>query len=59
MTVTQVRDGIYLIDVVARADSDQRGSLATLRTLQVAIAERADGAARAVRDVRATDRICP
>ena len=34
-TVTQVRDGIYLIDVVARAETDQRTSLSTLRTLQV------------------------
>ncbi|WP_027469798.1 efflux RND transporter permease subunit [Deefgea rivuli] len=34
-TVTQVRDGIYLIDVVARANDDQRLSFSTLRTLQV------------------------
>lgn len=34
-TVTQVRDGIYLVDVVARATDEQRMSLATLRTLQV------------------------
>ncbi|QZA77215.1 efflux RND transporter permease subunit [Deefgea tanakiae] len=34
-TITQVRDGIYLIDVVARANDDQRLSFATLRTLQV------------------------
>ena len=33
--VTQVRDDIYLVDVVARATDDQRVSLATLRTLQV------------------------
>ena len=33
-TVTQVRDGIYLIDVVARAEGGQR-ALSTLRTLQV------------------------
>jgi multidrug efflux pump subunit AcrB len=33
--VTQVRDDIYLIDVVARATDQQRVSLATLRTLQV------------------------
>jgi len=33
--VTQVRDGIYLIDVVARANAQDRISLATLRTLQV------------------------
>ena len=33
--VTQVRDDIYLIDVVARAQEEQRVSLATLRHLQV------------------------
>jgi multidrug efflux pump subunit AcrB len=33
--VTQVRDDIYLIDVVARATDEQRVSLDTLRTLQV------------------------
>jgi multidrug efflux pump subunit AcrB len=34
-TVTQVRDDIYLVDVVVRATDEQRVSLATLRTLQV------------------------
>jgi multidrug efflux pump subunit AcrB len=34
-TVTQVRDDIYLIDVVARATDEQRVSLANLQTLQV------------------------
>ena len=34
-TITQVRDDIYLVNVVARAKSDQRISLDTLRTLQV------------------------
>ncbi|OAF07298.1 efflux RND transporter permease subunit [Bradyrhizobium neotropicale] len=33
--VTQVRDDIYLVNVVARATDEQRVSLATLRTLQV------------------------
>jgi multidrug efflux pump subunit AcrB len=33
--VTQVRDDIYLIDVVTRATDEQRVSLDTLRTLQV------------------------
>jgi multidrug efflux pump len=33
--VTQIRDDIYLVDVVARATDEQRVSLATLRTLQV------------------------
>jgi multidrug efflux pump subunit AcrB len=34
-SVTQVRDDIYLIDVVARATDEQRVSLSTLQTLQV------------------------
>ena len=34
-TVTQMRDWIYLVDVVARATPEQRVSLATIRTLQV------------------------
>ena len=33
--VTQVRDDIYLVNVVARATDDQRTSFATLRALQV------------------------
>ena len=33
--VTQVRDSIYLVDVVARATDEQRVSLPTLRTLQI------------------------
>ena len=33
--VTQVRDDIYLVDVIARATDEQRVSLATLGTLQV------------------------
>ena len=33
--VTQVRDGIYAIDVIARATDEQRLSLSTLRTLQI------------------------
>jgi multidrug efflux pump len=33
--ITQVRDGIYLVDIVARAQDEQRVSLSTLRTLQV------------------------
>jgi multidrug efflux pump subunit AcrB len=35
--VTQVRDDIYLINVIARATADQRLSLDTLRSLQVPI----------------------
>ena len=34
-TVTQVRDSIYLIDVVARAEQAQRNSLELLRSLQI------------------------
>jgi len=36
--VTQVRDDIYLIDVVARANDVERAEVATLRSLQVPIA---------------------
>ena len=34
-SITQVRDDIYLVDVVVRATDEQRLSLATLSTLQV------------------------
>jgi multidrug efflux pump len=34
--VTQVRDDIYLIDIVARAVSDERAKLETLRSLMIA-----------------------
>jgi multidrug efflux pump subunit AcrB len=34
-TITQMRDWIYLVDVVTRASADQRMSLSTIRTLQV------------------------
>jgi multidrug efflux pump subunit AcrB len=34
-TVTQVRDGIYLVNVVTRATDEQRVSLETLRNVQV------------------------
>jgi multidrug efflux pump subunit AcrB len=34
-TITQVRDNIYLIDVVARAEQAQRTSLESLRSLQI------------------------
>lgn len=33
-TITQVRDDIYLVNVVGRASRDERGSLETLRNLQ-------------------------
>ncbi|RWC93998.1 MAG: efflux RND transporter permease subunit, partial [Mesorhizobium sp.] len=35
VTVTQVRDSIYLIDVVARAEQSQRTSVESLRSLQI------------------------
>jgi multidrug efflux pump subunit AcrB len=34
-SITEVRDDIYLVDVIARATDEQRVSLATLRTVQV------------------------
>ena len=36
--VTQVRDGIYLVDVLTRATDEQRLSLTTLRNLQLPLA---------------------
>ncbi len=38
--ITQVRDGIYLVNVVARATDEQRLSLSTLSTLQVMLPNR-------------------
>jgi multidrug efflux pump subunit AcrB len=38
VTITQVRDGIYLIDIVARAAADERISPTALRTLQIPLA---------------------
>jgi multidrug efflux pump subunit AcrB len=35
VTITQVRDDIYLIDVIARAEAQERVSASTLRTLQI------------------------
>src|SRR5271165_1638072 len=35
ITATQVRSGIYLVDVLIRASAEQRMSLATIRALQV------------------------
>ncbi|MGE5389349.1 MAG: efflux RND transporter permease subunit, partial [Hyphomicrobiales bacterium] len=36
-TITQLRDDIYLVDVVARARDEQRMSLDTLQSLQIAL----------------------
>jgi multidrug efflux pump subunit AcrB len=38
LPITQVRDGIYLVDVVMRAIDEQRMSLSTLRNLQFPLA---------------------
>ncbi|MBV8616316.1 MAG: efflux RND transporter permease subunit, partial [Acetobacteraceae bacterium] len=37
VTATQMRSGIYLVDVLVRASADERMSLETIRTLQVAL----------------------
>ena len=37
MVVTEVRDSIYLTDLVARSADEQRTSLQTLKNLQVAL----------------------
>ena len=34
-TVTQLRDGIYLVDIVARAIPEERAKLETLRSLML------------------------
>ncbi len=44
ITATQVRDSIYLIDVVVRAQADERMSLETIRTLKDPAFERTVGA---------------
>ncbi|MFQ0816045.1 ACR family transporter [Brucella anthropi] len=36
ITITQVRDSIYLIDVIARAQKQERDSIDTLQSLQIA-----------------------
>lgn len=36
--ITQVRDDIYLVNVIARAEADQRMSLSTIRNMQVPLA---------------------
>src|SRR6202035_2731911 len=35
VTATQMRSGIYLVDVLVRASDEERNSLSTIRTLQV------------------------
>jgi multidrug efflux pump subunit AcrB len=35
ITATQVRSGIYLVDVLVRASAEQRASLSTIRSLQI------------------------
>ena len=58
-TVTQMRDDIYLIDVVARATEEERIALSTLRTPAGPAAQRPDGRARPVRDLRVRAGISP
>jgi multidrug efflux pump len=38
-TITQLRDDIYLVDVVARANDEQRMSLDTLQSLQIPLSD--------------------
>jgi multidrug efflux pump subunit AcrB len=38
VTATQMRSGIYLVDVLVRSSAEQRMSLSTLRTLQIPLA---------------------
>ena len=54
--ITQVRDDIYLVDVVVRATDEQRVSLATPAHHAGAASERAHGAAQPVRDRSSTSR---
>jgi len=51
-TVTQLRDDIYLIDVIARAKESERGSIETLADLAIAGDQRSVGAARRGREIR-------
>jgi multidrug efflux pump len=39
LTATQLRSGIYLVDVLVRAHGEQRMDLATIRTLQVPLSD--------------------
>ena len=58
-TVTQVRDDIYLIDVVARATGEERISLADAAHPAGSAAQRAHGRARPVRDLRVRAGVSP
>ena len=49
-TVTQVRDSIYLVDVVARAESDERSSIEALTQSPDHDADRRYGASARARD---------
>ena len=44
VAITQVRDDIYLVDVVVRSTDEERASLATLSQLPVPVAKWAHGA---------------
>ena len=56
-TVTQIRDDIYLVNVVARAVDKERASVETLRSLQVPIPGGRTVAAEPVRDLRVRARV--
>ncbi len=51
-SITQVRDDIYLVDVIARATDEQRVSLATLRTVQVPLPSGTNRSAQPIRNIR-------
>ena len=55
-TVTQVRDDIYLVDVVARATGEERVSLDDAAHAAGAAAERPHRAAQPVRHASSTSR---
>ena len=57
--MTQVRDGIYLVNVVVRANDEQRVSLSTLRGAAAAAAQRAHCASQSGRDLRFRSGIPP
>ena len=62
-TITQVRDDIYLINVIGRARAAERGSIETLQNLQLPTANGKVGAARRRRELplraRAADGLAP
>ena len=55
-TVTQLRDSIYLVDVVARAETGERASVEALRNLQITTPTRRLRAPARAREVRVRPR---